>query len=737
MMTSGEQALEAIAAGTHADPFSVLGPHQTGKRWRLRTMQPQAQSVEVVREKRDSENGQGGNGSVLAKMKRVHPAGVFECSLSSPPGDYRLRLFESGGTRIIDDPYRFGSLLGDVDRYLMSEGTHRRLYEKLGAHAVEIDGVTGVHFAVWAPNARRVSVVGEFNGWDGRSHPMRLHPDNGLWDLFVPGLGDGALYKFELIGGHGQRLPLKADPFARRMEPPPGNASVVYSDAYEWKDRAWVDERGAKTALDRPVAIYEAHLGSWRRRGDDQSSLSYRELSTDLVPYVKEMGYTHIELLPVTEHPFEGSWGYQPIGLFAPTWRHGSPEDFKRFVDACHEHDLGVIMDWVPAHFPRDEFGLGVFDGSHLYEHADPRQGAHPDWGTLVFNYGRAEVVSYLIASALFWVKEFHVDVLRVDAVASMLYLDYSREAGQWVPNEHGGNENLEAVAFLRAMNEAVHAAGGVTVAEESTAWPQVSRPVYLGGLGFTYKWNMGWMNDTLAYFKEDPVHRRYHHDKLTFSLMYAFTENFLLPLSHDEVVHGKGSLLARMPGDTWQKFANLRLCFTFMYGHPGKKLLFMGSEFAQGREWNHETSLDWDLLDEAHHAGVQRLNRDLNRLYRSTPALYEVDFDPGGFEWIDCTDNEQGVIAFVRRARDPADLVVVVCNLTPAVREDYRIGVPVAGSYRERLNSDAREYAGSGVGNLGTVSSQAIVAHARAQSISLTLPPLAALVLQPELSEH
>jgi 1,4-alpha-glucan branching enzyme len=541
-----------------------------------------------------------------------------------------------------------------MDRHLMGEGSHLRLYEKLGAHPREVDGVEGVYFAVWAPNARRVSAVGPFNQWDGRCHPMRLHPENGVWEIFIPGLGPGELYKYEIKAQDGRLLPLKADPFGRRAEPPPGNASIVPANReMTWTDEEWMTgARGEATALEAPIAIYEVHLGSWRRKPEENGrSLSYQELADELVPYVKDMGYTHIELLPVTEHPFDGSWGYQPIGMYAPTYRFGTPRDFKAFVDRCHNEGIGVIVDWVPAHFPRDAHGLAEFDGTHLYEHADPRLGAHMDWGTLIFNYGRNEVANYLLANALYWLEEYHIDSLRVDAVASMLYLDYSREPGEWLPNKFGGNENLEAVEFLRKMNEFEHAHGGTTMAEDSTSWPMVSRPVYLGGLGFTYKWNMGWMHDTLEYIKEDPIHRRYHQDKLTFGLLYAFTENFLLPLSHDEVVHGKGSILDRMPGDGWQKFANLRLYYTFMYGHPGKKLLFMGGEFGQGREWNYSSSLDWHQLNEAPHAGVQQLVRDLNRLYVSRAPLHELDFEPAGFEWIDASDRDNSVISFLRRA--------------------------------------------------------------------------------------
>ncbi len=722
-MAKLEAEFESIGQGRHGDPFRILGAHAARKNWTVRSWQPQARRVELL----------DANDEPLAEMKPVHGGGLFEARLPLPVVSYRLRIHENGHSYIIDDPYRFSSPIGDLDRHLMREGKLRDLADKLGAHVIEIDGVGGVHFAVWAPNASRVSVVGLFNGWDGRRHPMRFHPTSGVWDIFIPGLCTGDFYKYELLDAGGNLLPLKADPFARHMELAPGNASIVHHDDYEWHDPDWVDARRDANTLDRPMSIYEVHLGSWRRHAEDNRSLGYRELAEELVAYVKDMGYTHIELLPVSEHPFDGSWGYQPVGLFAPTSRYGSPQDFKFLIDSCHQQGIGVIMDWVPAHFPRDEFGLGNFDGTHLYEHADPRQGSHPDWGTLIFNFGRPEVVNYLIANALYWVEEYHIDALRVDAVASMLYLDYSRPAGAWVPNRYGGNENLEAVAFLRLMNEQVHASGAVTMAEESTAWPGVSHPVYTGGLGFSYKWNMGWMHDSLAYFGENPVHRRYHHDKITFGLLYAFSENFILPLSHDEVVHGKGSMIRRMPGDDWQAFANLRLYYAFMYAHPGKKLLFMGGEFAQRREWNHDNSLDWHLLDQAAHAGVQQLVRDLNHLYRETAALHEVDFDSAGFEWIDCSDNQQGVIAFIRRGSDPQDMLVAVCNMTPVIRSDYRIGVPAAGRYRERLNSDASVYGGSGVGNLGEVTADAIAKHGREYSLKLVLPPLATLLLTHE----
>ncbi|MDH3694547.1 MAG: 1,4-alpha-glucan branching protein GlgB, partial [Gammaproteobacteria bacterium] len=672
---------EAIVSCIPNDPFAFFGSHCDDRHWVVRTMQPQANSVELV----------DADGHRIATMECVRDDGLFETRLPLPASAYRFKLHELGGhERLIDDPYRFPSLLGDIDRHLIGEGTHLQLYRKLGAHLEQFDGVDGVQFAVWAPNAIRISVVGPFNKWDGRCHPMRLHPANGVWDIFIPGLCEGDLYKFEISGPDGKLLPLKTDPFARRMEPPPGNASIIYRSDYQWQDDAWIKNRAPADSLSNPMAIYEVHLGSWTRNTvENNRQLTYKEMAATLVPYVKDMGYTHVELLPVSEHPFTGSWGYQPIGMFAPTCRFGEPDELKCFVDACHQAGIGVIMDWVPAHFPKDDFGLGLFDGTHLYEHADPRLGLHQDWGTLIFNLGRKEVVNYLISNALFWIEEFHIDGLRVDAVASLLYLDYSRKPGEWIPNRHGGNENLEAIDFLKRMNELVHAHGAVTMAEESTAWPMVSRPTYLGGLGFTYKWNMGWMHDSLSYIAQDPVHRKYHHDRMTFSLIYAFSENFILPLSHDEVVHGKGSIINRMPGDDWQKFANLRLYYTYMYCHPGKKLMFMGNEFGQLQEWNHDTSLDWHLLEQPLHAGVRNLVRDLNSLYTRTPALFEVDFDTQGFIWIDCDDNTRSILAFLRQTNNSADFVVVICNFTPMLRQNYRVGVPLGGAYVECLNSD------------------------------------------------
>jgi 1,4-alpha-glucan branching enzyme len=719
--------LENVTRGCCGNPFAVLGRHRESGGWQVRTYQPHVRSVSVV----DT------SGKLLSTAEPRYAEGVFIAALPPRKRHYLLRLDDGERRYDVEDPYRFPSPLGELDVHLIGEGRHHRLYEKLGAHPMRLRGVDGVHFAVWAPNASRVSVVGSFNDWDGRRCAMRFHADIGVWDIFLPGVDAGALYKFELLDRDGALLPLKTDPFASRCEPPPGNASIVYASDYKWRDDDWRSSSANATALDRPQSIYEVHFGSWRRRVEDGSRwLSYRELASELVEYVVDMGFTHIELLPLMEHPFDGSWGYQPIGLYAPTWRYGEPDDLKFFIDACHANGIGVILDWVPAHFPRDEHGLGRFDGTALYEHSDPRRSEHPDWGTLVFDYGRREVVNYLITNALYWADEFHIDGLRVDAVASMLYLDYSREDGEWLPNERGGNENLDAIAFLQRLNEEVHQRRTVTIAEESTAWSGVSRPTYSGGLGFSFKWNMGWMNDTLSYIREDPVHRRYHHDRMTFGLMYAFEENFILPLSHDEVVHGKGSLLEKMPGDDWQKFANLRALYAFMYGYPGKKLLFMGSEFAQRREWTHDHSLDWHLCELPSHRGVQQLVRDLNRLYRSTGALFELDFDPDGFEWIDWSDRDSSVFSWVRRDRHGRH-VVVVSNLTPVVRKNYCLGVPTSDQYVEVINTDATEYGGTGVGNFGVVDGERLISHGRPYSLRLTLPPLATLILVPNVSKQ
>jgi 1,4-alpha-glucan branching enzyme len=719
-------AVAATVAGDQADPFAVLGMHR-GKDGgvSVRAFLPDAREVSVVA---------AANGSVALALDRIHDAGFF-CGELPPPAEpfpYRLRVKWPEGESEAYDPYAFPPVLGELDAYLIAEGSHAEPYYRLGAHVRRIQDVDGVAFAVWAPNARRVSVVGPFNGWDGRRHAMRLRIESGVWEIFIPGLAPGELYKYEIKDRRGNLLPLKSDPYGFRAERPPSTASIVASfDGYEWRDGEWLRQRAARNAFDAPISIYEVHLGSWRR-GADGRYLTYRDLAAELVPYVQELGFTHIELLPVSEHPFDGSWGYQPIGLFAPTSRFGAPDDFRHFVGACHEAGLAVLLDWVPGHFPNDAHGLAQFDGTALYEHADPRQGQHMDWGTLIYNYGRREVRNFLISNARFWIDRYHVDGLRVDAVASMLYLDYSRETGQWVPNVHGGNENLEAVDFLKRMNEAVfgHGVGATTAAEESTSWPMVSRPTYIGGLGFGFKWNMGWMHDTLGYISQDPVHRRYHQDKLTFGLLYAFSENFILPLSHDEVVHGKRSLLGRMPGDRWQRFANLRAYYGFMFAHPGKKLLFMGGEIAQESEWNHDGQLDWHLLQQAEHAGVRRLVGDLNRVYRDFPALHQLDGSAEGFEWIDCIDAENSVIAFLRRARDGSAFVIAVCNFTPVVRPGYRIGVPEAGNYREIINTDAEHYGGSGVGNPEPIEASSVECHGRPASLELKLPPLATVML-------
>jgi len=619
-----------------------------------------------------------------------------------------------------------------MDLYFLSEGSHLDEYDRLGAHPMVHDGVSGVSFALWAPNARRVSVVGTFNEWDGRRHMMRPRGSTGVWEIFIPHISAGVLYKYELIGPDGNILPLKADPFAFYAEKRPSTASMVYDlDKYEWKAKGWEKKRENVNALDAPVSIYEVHLGSWKRHFDDNSYLSYQEMATDLVNYVKDMGYTHVELLPVNEHPFDGSWGYQATGLYAPTSRFGKPDDFRALVDAFHKAGIAVIMDWVPGHFPKDSFGLANFDGTALYEHADPRRGEHKDWGTKIYNYGRREVNNFLTSNAMFWNKKYQIDGLRVDAVASMLYLDYSRKAGEWIPNEFGGHEDLEAVAFLKRTNELMYAncPGAATFAEESTAWPMVSRPTYMGGLGFGYKWNMGWMHDTLDYMAKDPIYRRYHHNKMTFGMLYAYNENFVLPLSHDEVVHGKCSLLNKMSGDRWQKFANLRAYYGFMYAFPGKKLLFMGGEFAQDREWDYNGSLSWHLLNDPMHRGVQNAVRDLNRIYRETTALYEQDYDPAGFEWIDPDNADESVFTFIRYAKDRETMVVAVSNFTPVPRENYRIGVPNAGRYVEVFNSDAEIYGGSGMGNMGGVDAVEEGCNGRPYSVSVTLPPLATVL--------
>ena len=633
--------------------------------------------------------------------------------------------------------YPFPQILTDFDLHLIGEGTHYKNYEKLGAHVREVKGVNGVHFAVWAPNAEGVCVIGDFNGWDGISHRMRMLGSSGIWEIFIPGLFEGEIYKFNIQSKSGEILE-KADPYAFRSEIRPKSASIVHDiDKYTWNDAKWLSEREHHNALDAPISMYEVHLGSWMRVPEDGNRyLSYRELAQKLAEYVKDMGYTHVQLMPVTEHPLDASWGYQTIGYFAPTSRFGKPEEFMYFVDYMHQNGIGIILDWVPAHFPKDGHGLSRFDGTCLYEHADPRKGEHQDWGTLIFNYGRNEVRNFLLSNALFWLDKYHIDGLRVDAVASMIYLDYSRQPGEWIPNQYGGNENLEAIDFLKRFNEVVHSThpGVLTIAEESTAWTGVSRPTYLGGLGFSLKWNMGWMNDTLCYFSKDPIHRKYEHDNLTFSLLYAFTENFILVLSHDEVVHGKRSLLDKMPGDFHQRFANMRALYGYMYGHPGKKLLFMGGEIGQWWEWNHDESIHWHLLQYESHQGIQRYVRDLNRLYQSEPALYEVDFDYHGFEWIDFRDAEGSIISFVRRGKDPEDFLVFVYNFTPVARMDYRVGVPKGGFYKEVMNSDSWSYWGGNMGNFGGIWADEMPWHGRPSSLSLTIPPLSMVVMKPAM---
>ena len=710
-----------ICQGAHGDPFAVLGPHRhsTG-RTSVRAFLPGAAQVLVVATPSQK---------VLATLALRHPDGFFERVLSSALRTrYELHVrWRDDSVSVIDDPYRFGPLLGETDLWLLSEGTHLRPFEVMGAQPFHMDGVAGARFAVWAPNASRVSVVGDFNHWDGRRHPMRLRRECGIWELFLPGVVEGAHYKYEIRDAAGQVLPQRADPFALRAELRPATASRVAAlPQVVPPDSA----RRAANALDAPMSIYEVHLGSWRRKTEENDRwLDWDELADTLVPYAKDMGFTHLELLPISEHPFDGSWGYQPVGLYAPTARFGPPEGFARFMARCHAAGIGVFLDWVPAHFPTDAHGLGLFDGTHLYEYADPREGFHNDWNTLIYNLGRTEVRNFLVGNALYWLERFGVDGLRVDAVASMLYRDYSRKAGEWIPNVHGGRENLEAIAFLKRMNEVVgeQRPQAVTLAEESTAFPAVSRPTYAGGLGFHYKWNMGWMHDTLQYMARDPVHRRFHHGEMSFGLVYAFNENFVLPLSHDEVVHGKGSMLGKMPGDRWQKFANLRAYYGFMFAHPGKKLLFMGCEFAQEREWNHDRSLDWHLLDDPLHAGMQRLVRDLNHLVRDTPALHQLDFVPGGFEWIDHQDAGRSILSFMRRGNDEHACILAVCNFTPAPHAGFRLGVPQPGSYHECLNTDSQHYGGSNVGTpFALAQAEAVASHGRAWSILIHLPPLA-----------
>lgn len=722
-------AIQNLLNGDHGDPFALLGPHPAGEgRVSIRAFRPAAKTAHVVRDDTDQR----------IAMTRLHDGGFFEATVEAPwpMPRYRIEIAtHDGRTESGVDPYALKSLLGEMDLYLLNEGRHWQSYEKLGSHLREIDGVKGVHFAVWAPNAYRVSVIGPFNNWDARVHPMRFHPGSGIWELFVPGLEEWTLYKYDLRSRTNGYRTEKNDPYGFGSEMRPRTASLVVDlDRYAWNDAAWMAARAKDSPLNRPMSIYEVHLGSWRRKTNGAEWLTYHELADQLIPYVKDMGYTHIELMPIMEHPLDMSWGYQVTGYFAVTSRYGTPHDFMYFVDRCHQHGIGVIADWVPAHFPKDGFALSYFDGTHLYEHADPRKGEHPDWGTYIFNYGRNEVRNFLISNALFWLKKYHIDGLRVDAVSSMLYLDFGRRDGEWLPNEYGGNENLEAIRFLQEANAVIHqeAPGAVTIAEESTAWPMVSRPTYLGGLGFTLKWNMGWMHDTLDYISKDPIHRRWHHNNLTFSLMYAFSENFVLSISHDEVVHGKGSLMGKIPGDWWQKFATLRLLHGYQVTHPGKKLMFMGGEFGQWREWSEVRSLDWHLIEQFDtHRRLQAWVRDLNHFYQGQPALWQHDFDPQGFRWIEANDADQSVYSYLRFADDPADFLVVALNFTPVPRYDYRIGVPEWGFYREVLNSDSDAYGGGNVGNLGGRHTDPVGWHSFPHSLSLTIPPLGMVILK------
>jgi len=736
--------LDALLSGRLPDPFALLGPHRAGDGMVVRTFQPGARAVDVV-----AGSGAGDEeAELIESLVNVQQTGLFISGAPSLPVGmpYRLRITwpaADGGEHVqyTEDPYSFGLLLGGLDMHLLAEGRHFELGRCLGANPMVIDGVAGARFAVWAPNARRVSVVGDFNLWDGRRHPMRRRIEAGVWELFIPRLGSGERYKYEIIGAGGNLLPLKADPVARATEAPPSTASVVASSIpFSWTDDSWMATRTQRQRPDAPISIYEVHAGSWLRiLEEDGRSLNWHELGDRLIPYAADMGFTHIEFLPIMEHPFGGSWGYQPLGLFAPSARFGTPAGFASFVDRCHAAGLGVILDWVPAHFPSDEHGLAHFDGTALYEHQDPREGFHQDWNTLIYNLGRNEVSGFLIASALEWLEHFHIDGLRVDAVASMLYRDYSRKQGEWVPNAYGGRENLEAVAFLRHLNQVVaeRCPGAVMIAEESTAWPGVSAPVQEGGLGFTYKWNMGWMHDTLRYMQTDPLYRQHHHNDLTFGLVYAFSEKFMLPISHDEVVHGKGSLLGKMPGgDAGQRLANLRAYLGFMWSHPGKKLLFMGCEFGQESEWNHDASPSWDLLDQPGHRGVQRLVRDLNRLYAVEPALHRKDASHEGFAWLIGDDYRNSVFAYLRKGEEGDAPLLVILNMTPVPREGYRIGVPASDPHapsvwQEILNSDASVYGGSGLGNGGSVHAEMHPSHGMAQSAVLTLPPLSALILK------
>jgi 1,4-alpha-glucan branching enzyme len=711
---------QSIVSGAHGNPFGILGVHDRDGTLVLTAFVPGAETLSVLIDK----------AKPMECVAIPDAAGLFQAILPKRVA-YRLLAKGHGAEWEFEDPFRFGPVLGELDEYLLGEGTLKRLWHVLGAHAMTHEGVDGVHFAVWAPNADRVSVVGDFNIWDGRRHPMRKRGATGVWEIFIPELGEGTSYKYEIRGPGGVLMPLKADPVGFGSEHPPANASVVRKITGDWHDGDWMKGRAARQNVDAAISVYEVHLASWKRAPGNRM-LSYLELAEQLVDYVADMGFTHIELMPISEYPFDGSWGYQPVGLFAPTIRHGTPPEFRAFMDAAHRKGLGVLLDWVPGHFPTDPHGLGRFDGTALYEHQDPREGFHQDWNTLIFNYGRTEVKNYLVSNALYWLEEYHLDGLRVDAVASMLYRDYSREAGQWVPNKDGGRENYEAIAVLRDMNITAYGEvpGIMTIAEESTAFPGVSRPVNHGGLGFGFKWNMGWMNDTLSFMQKDPIHRKWHHHLMTFGMHYAWSENYILPISHDEVVHGKGSMLSKMPGDGDQKFANLRAYYGFMWAHPGKKLLFMGCEFAQGAEWNHNQSLDWHQLDHPQHAGMQSLVRDLNRIYRETPSLHVNDTRPEGFQWIESNDAEAGVYAWARHGRAGDASVLAVINMTPVERH-YRLGLPQAGHWAEILNTDAAVYGGGNRGNAGGIASEPKSWHGQAQSALITLPPLSAIYLK------
>ncbi len=714
------ETAQRLIAGDFDDPFSVLGPHGSGPDRRVTALDPSAEGLSALID-----------GTEYPLDPVPDAPGLFSGSAPGA-GPYRLIGTGMGGTWDYEDAYRFGPVLGEIDEYLLGEGTHQRLWQVLGAHVMTHEGEDGTHFAVWAPNAKRASVVGAFNFWDGRRHVMRRRGATGVWEIFIPGVGEGSPYKFELVAADGRRLPLKADPVGFGAEHPPATASVVRDiGGYGWDDSDWMNTRAGRNARTAPISIYEVHLGSWRRK-EGGRPLSYKEAAEELVDYAADLGFTHLEFLPISEFPFDGSWGYQPVGLFAPTIRFGPPHEFRDLVEAAHRKGLGVILDWVPGHFPVDDHGLGQFDGTHLYEHADPKEGFHQDWNTLIYNYGRREVANFITSNALYWLEEFHIDGLRVDAVASMLYRDYSRREGEWVPNIHGGRENLEAIAMLKRMNTVVYGEvpGIMTAAEESTSFPGVSHPVDGGGLGFGFKWNMGWMNDTLNYVQKDPVYRSHHHHQMTFGLHYAFSENFILPISHDEVVHGKGSMLAKMPGNEWERFANLRAYYGFMWGHPGKKLLFMGQEFAQWSEWNHIAALDWEAAEAPSHAGMARLIRDLNTLYRAEPALHVADCDQAGFQWIEANDAEQSIFAWARFGGEGDPPAVVIANFTPLERAEYRVGLPRTGQWREAINTDASLYGGANRGNMGGVTAEAEGWQGQPASATVTVPPLSTVIL-------